>query len=168
MNDRNITNARFIQFNQLPQIDSHLTAKLYVDREIDQTLLVRNNQDNDFQKYNLTNINSITLNKQPENDNQVVTKAYINQFHQENERSRRDLGIDFYNDSNDLVKLNDNSNDRYLQVRVNNTAYNLQINNQTQIMDTTKLIFPNTGDHLLQNWLIICNNKMVRVDHLIL
>ena len=33
-NDRNITNARFIQVNQLPQIDSHLTAKLYVDNAI--------------------------------------------------------------------------------------------------------------------------------------
>ena len=31
MNDRNITNTRFIEVNQLPQIDSHLTAKLYVD-----------------------------------------------------------------------------------------------------------------------------------------
>ena len=30
MNDRNLTNARFIQVNKLPQIDSHLTAKLYV------------------------------------------------------------------------------------------------------------------------------------------
>ena len=28
LNDRNFTNARFIQVNQLPQIDSHLTAKL--------------------------------------------------------------------------------------------------------------------------------------------
>ena len=28
LNDRNITNARFIQVNQLPQIDSHLRAKL--------------------------------------------------------------------------------------------------------------------------------------------
>ena len=37
LNDRNITNARFIQVNQLPQIDSHLTAKLYVDAEIDQS-----------------------------------------------------------------------------------------------------------------------------------
>ena len=26
LNDRNITNARFIQVNQLPQLDSHLTA----------------------------------------------------------------------------------------------------------------------------------------------
>ena len=34
LNDRNITNARFIQVNQIPQIDSHLTAKLYVDNAI--------------------------------------------------------------------------------------------------------------------------------------
>ena len=34
LNDRNITNARFIQVNQLPQIDSPLTAKLYVDSAI--------------------------------------------------------------------------------------------------------------------------------------
>ena len=96
LNDRKITNARFIQVNQWPQIDSHLTAKLYVDTEIDQSSLVRNIQDNDFGNYNLTNINSITLNTQAVNDNQVITKAYADQFHQENERSRRDLGIDFY------------------------------------------------------------------------
>ena len=104
LNDRNITNARFIQVNQLPQIDSHLTAKLYVDREIDQPSLVRTNQDNDFSNYNLTNINSITLNKQAENDNEVITKAYVDQFHQENKRSRRDVGLDFYNESSDLLK----------------------------------------------------------------
>ena len=34
LNDRNITNNRFIKVNQLPQIDSHLTAKLYVDNAI--------------------------------------------------------------------------------------------------------------------------------------
>ena len=56
MNGRNITKARFIQVNQLPQIDSHLTAKLYVDTEIDQSSLVRNNQDNDFNNNHLTNI----------------------------------------------------------------------------------------------------------------
>ena len=67
---------------------------------------MRNNQDNDFSNYNLTNINSITLNKQAENDNEVITKAYVDQFHQENERSRRDLGIDFYDESNDSVKNN--------------------------------------------------------------
>ena len=64
LNDRKITNARFIQVNQLPQIDSHLTAKLYVDNSMDEPSLVRNNQDNIIGNYNLTNINSITLNKQ--------------------------------------------------------------------------------------------------------
>ena len=106
LNDRNITNCRFLSVNQLPQIDSHLTAKLYVDNSIDEPSLVRNNRDNDFGNYNLTNINSITLNKQAENDNEVITKAYVDQFHQENERSRRDVGLDFYNESNDLVKNN--------------------------------------------------------------
>ena len=65
LNDRNITNARFIQVNQLPQIDSHSTAKLYVDNSIYQPSVVRNNHDTNFNSYNLTNINSITLlNKQ--------------------------------------------------------------------------------------------------------
>ena len=44
-NDRNITNARFIQVIQLPQIDSHLKAKLKVDRAIsdgvDNSLILR-------------------------------------------------------------------------------------------------------------------------------
>ena len=110
LNDRNITNARFIQVNQWPQSDSHLTAKLYVDTEIDQSSLVRNNQDNNFNNNNLTNINSITLNKQAENDNEVITKAYVDQFHQDNERSRRDVGLDFYNESSDLVKNNQDNN----------------------------------------------------------
>ena len=112
LNDRNITNARFIQVNQLPQIDSHLTAKLYVDNLVDEVSLVKNNKDNDFGKYNLTNINSITLNKPAENDNEVITKAYVDQFHQGNERSRRDVGLDFYDESNDLVK---NNQDIYLK-----------------------------------------------------
>ena len=36
LNDRNITNARFIQVNQLPQIDAQLTANFYVDISIDE------------------------------------------------------------------------------------------------------------------------------------
>ena len=50
------------------------------------------------------------MNKQAENDNEVITKAYVDQFHQENERSRRDLDIDFYDESNDLVKNNQDNN----------------------------------------------------------
>ena len=106
LNDRNVTNARFIQVNQWPQIDSHLTPKLYVDNAVDESSLVRNNQDNDFGNYNLTNINSFTLNTQAVNNNQVITKAYVDQFHQENERSRRDVGLSFYDEEADLVKNN--------------------------------------------------------------
>ena len=110
LNDRNITNARFIQKNQLPQIDSHLTAKLYVDNAIDESSLIRINQDNNLGNYNLTIINSITLNKQAQNDNEVITKAYVDQFHQEKERSRRDVGLDFYDESSDLVESNQDNN----------------------------------------------------------
>ena len=83
-----------------------LTAKLYVDNSIDESSLVRNNQDNDFNKNNLTNIYSNTLNTQAVNDVQVITKAYADQFHDDNERTRRDLGIEFCDESNDLVKTN--------------------------------------------------------------
>ena len=69
LNERNIPNARFIQVNQCPQIDSHLTPKIYVDNIIDESSLVRNTQDNDFNNYNLTNINSFILNSQALNDN---------------------------------------------------------------------------------------------------
>ena len=111
LNDRNISNARFIQVNQLTEMDSHSTAKLYVDNAIDESSLVKNNQDIYFKNYNLTKINSNTLNKQAENDNGVITKAYVDQFHQENEQSRRDLAIYFYDEANDLVKNNqDNDN----------------------------------------------------------
>ena len=106
LNDRNITNARFIQFIQLPQIDSHLTAKLYVDNAIDESSSLRNNQDNDFNNYKLTIVNSITLKTQEENDSEVITKAYVDQFHQEIERSRRNLVINFYDKPNDFVKNN--------------------------------------------------------------
>ena len=106
LNDRNITNAKVIQVIQWPEIDSPLTAKLYVDNSIDETSLVRNNKDNDFNIFNLTKINSITLETQAVNENQVITKACVDQFHQDNEQSRRDLGIDFYDESSDLVGNN--------------------------------------------------------------
>ena len=126
VNDRKITNARFIQVNQWPQIDSHLSPKLNVDNAIDETSLVRNNNDNDFVNYKFTNINSITLITQAVNDNQVNTKAYVDQFHQENGRSRRDLCIDFYNESDDVVKnnqdndLNDNKVTHIDSITINN------------------------------------------------
>ena len=104
LNDRNITNVRFLQVNQWPQIDSYLTPKLDVDNALDESSLARNNQDNDFNNNQLTNIKSITLNTQAVSDNQVITKAYVDQFHNDNERNRRDVGLSFYNEELDLEK----------------------------------------------------------------
>ena len=104
LNDRNFTNTRFKQVKQLPQNDSPLTAQLYVGNAIDEISLVSINQNIFFNNDNVPIINSITLNTQAVNDIQVITKAYVDQFHQENERSRRDLEIDFYDESSDIKK----------------------------------------------------------------
>ena len=47
LNDKNITNARFFQISQLPQIDCHSTPKFCVDNSMKELLLVRNIKDND-------------------------------------------------------------------------------------------------------------------------
>ena len=66
--------------------------------------------------FNLTKMNRITLKTQATNDNEVLTKAYVDQFHNEKERNRRDLGLDFYKESSDLVKNNQDNdlNDKKL------------------------------------------------------
>ena len=123
-----------------------LLIKKYVDDEIltkTDSSVVKNNQDNNFNNNNMTNVRSIQINDSAINDKSVIKIKSLDD----------ELDIDT------IVRLNDNSNDRYLQVHVNNTPYNLQIYNKTQLIDNTKMIFPNTGNDLLQNWKIICNNR---------
>ena len=223
MNDRNITNARFIQVNQLPQIDSHLTAKLYVDNAIsdgvnessllrldpDENLtqdsiiphstltspktileiptknyvdnkfndpsIIKNTDHVDFKDEILDSVHSIKVNSYPTLDEQLTpnfyvdhfvldlvdepsllrldpkgmihygkldsiflitsitsprtirklpTKSYVDSLHGENERSRRDLGLDFYDESSTLVRFNQTLQN-YLRVSVGNDTYNL-------------------------------------------
>ena len=142
LNDRNITNARFIQNNQLPQIDSHLTAKLYVDNTVDELKLVRINQDNDFNDNKLINIDSITINNSPTDDNHVSIKKYI----------------DDELNKNTIVRFSQTLTN-YLKVSVGNYIYNLTKYNKIHIMDTTEIRYPNTGSDLLQKWNIKCNNR---------
>ena len=81
LNDRNINNARFIQVNHLPQIDSHLAAKLYVDNAIDESSLLRLDPN---EKLDLDNQESINLNstlKSPKTVIEIPTKAYIDSLH---------------------------------------------------------------------------------------
>ena len=82
----------------------------------------------------MTNINSITLNEPAENDNKVITKAYVDQFHQENERSRRDVGLSFYDESSDLVK--------------NNQDNDLNDNKLTKLDSITVNRYPTSGNEL--------------------
>ena len=112
----------------------------FYNEEVD---LVKNNQDNNLNDKKLTNLDSISVNRDPTSDNELASKKYF----------------DDQLDANTLVRLNDNSNNRYLQVRVNDIPYNLQIYNKAQIIDTTKIIYPNTGHDFLPNWKIVCNNK---------
>ena len=123
--DIDLKNQNRIKNSPDPISITEACNKNYIDNALDEVSLVRNNKDNDFNNNKLTNINSITLNTQAVNDNPVITKAYVDQFHQKNERSRRDLGIDFYNESSDLVKNNqdNNFNDNKL-TNVNSIAIN--------------------------------------------
>ena len=117
--------VRFVKVNYMPAIEEHLTAKYYVDQAISnsvsETKFVRRSQDKDFSDFSWNNINSNTLSTQAIHNNQVITKSYVDQFHQENERSRKDSGEDFYNESNELVKNNQNN------VFKDNTRTNLNI-----------------------------------------
>ena len=108
-NDKNLDRVRFVKINYLTAVSQHITPKQCVDAAIDELTLVRNNQNIDFKIFNLSIINSITLKTHSISDNSFITKAFVDQFHINNERSRRHLGIDFYNEASDLVENNPNN-----------------------------------------------------------
>ena len=112
--DKNLDNVRFVKVNSMPAVGEHLTAKYYVDiaisNSVDESSLLRLDAN---EKLELDKQDSIILNStltDPMTIIEIPTKAYFDSLHGENERSRRDLGIDFYNESNDLVKNNQNNN----------------------------------------------------------
>ena len=78
LNDRNITRARFIQVIQLPQIDSHLAAKLYVDNAIsdcvDESSLLRLDPDEKLKQDSII-LNSALIS--PKTKIEVPTKNNI-------------------------------------------------------------------------------------------
>ena len=76
------------------------------------------------------------MNTQAVNGNQVITKSCVDPFRQENERSRRDLELHFYDESSDIVK--------------NNQDKSFQDNNLTNIDSITANRNP-TSDNELAN-----------------
>ena len=84
-----------------------------------------------------------TLNTQAVNDNEFITKAYVDQFHQENERSRRDTGLSFYDEEVDLLKniqendLNDNKLTNLHSITVNkNPSSDNELSNEKHVDDS--------------------------------
>ena len=99
LKDKIFADVFFIKIKSLPAIGERLTAKCYADNAVSNSVgeptLVRKSRDNAFNNFFLTNKNSITLNTQAVQDNQVITISNLDQFHHENEATRRDLGTIF-------------------------------------------------------------------------
>ena len=78
LNDRNITNARFIEVNHLPQIDSHLTPKLYVDNAISdgvkESSLLRLDPDEKMEQDSIILNSTLTS---PKTILEIPTKNYV-------------------------------------------------------------------------------------------
>ena len=68
--------------------------------------LVRNNQDNDFNNYRLTYMSSVSVTHDAVEDQDLVTLGYVKSLHENNEQNRRDIGLNFYDEKDNLVKNN--------------------------------------------------------------
>ena len=88
---------------------------------------------------------------------ELPTKSYIDSLHDKNERSRRDLSLDFYDESSMLLKFNQTLQN-YWKVSVGDDTYNLTKYDKIQITDTT-VIKKGNGQYLLPRWKVICNDK---------
>ena len=157
-NDKDIDNVGWVKVNKWPIDAQHLTPKIYVDNAISESSLLRLHRD---EKLNLDEQDSILLDSvliPPDTIIEIPTKSYVDSLHGENERSRRDLGLDFYDESSTLVRFNQTLQN-YLKDSVGNDTYNLTKYNKNSITDITGIKFPNSGNALLQKWKIYCNNK---------
>ena len=103
------------------------------------------------------------MDKQAENDNEVITRAFVDQFYKENERNRRDLGLNFYEESNDLIKnnqdndFNDNKLTNINSITINrNPVLDNEVSNKKYIddeLDKNTIIRLNQS---LENYLKVC------------
>ena len=106
LNDRNITNCRFLSVNQLPQINSHLTAKLYVDKaisdSIDESSLLRLDTDEKLKQDTIVVNSTLTT---PKTIIELPTKNYVdNKFNDPSIIENTDHA-DFNNNYLDNVRM---------------------------------------------------------------
>ena len=121
-------------------VGQQLAAKYFDDQAIskivDEPTLVRNIHHNNFDNSDCNNMNSITLNIQIVIENQVITISYVDQFYQEIERSRQDIGIDFIIESSDSVKniQDDSFNDNEL-MKLDSITVNRNPSSDNEVSD---------------------------------
>ena len=158
-----LDNVHSIKVNSYPTLDEQLTPKFYVDHfvydRVDEASLLRLDRKEmlhlDGKLDPIIPCSSLTS---PRFIIELPTKSYVDSLHGENERSRRDLGLDFYDESSTLVRFNQTLQN-CLKVSVGNDKYNLTKYNKISITDITETKFPNSGNALLQKWKYYCNNK---------
>ena len=135
-------------------LESNLTTPktiLYIPLN---TNLVRRDRDNEFDNHSLYNVSSISVTSQAVNDNELVSKAYVDSFHQENERTRRDVGLEFYDEANDLVKNNQNNDFNNNEIT---NVKSIQINDDpVSLQDATNKIYVDTT---IDEFSIVRNNQ---------
>ena len=141
-------------------LESNLTTPktlLYIPLN---TNLVRQDRDNDFDNHSLYNVSSISVTSQAVNDKELVSKAYVDSFHQEHERTRRDVGLEFYDEANDLVKNNQNNDfNNYSLTNIKS----IQINDDhISPQDATNKIYVDTT---IDEFSIIRNNKINNLNN---
>ena len=85
------------------------------------------------------------MNTQAVIDTQVNTKTYVCQFHQENEQSRRNSGMDFFKKSSGLLKNNQDNdfNDKKLMnldciTVIRKPSLDNEVSNKNYIFDELK------------------------------
>ena len=148
-NDKILDTVHSIKVNSYPTLDEQLTPKFYVDNCVDEESLLRLDPKG---KIHYGKLDSIFLNSSitsPRTIIELPTESYVDSLHGENERSRRGLGLDFYDESSTLVRFNQTLQN-YLKVSVGNDTYNLTKYNKISITDINEIKFPNSGDALLQ------------------
>ena len=161
-NDKILDNVHSIKVNYYPTLDEQLTPKLYVNNfvlnNVAEESLLRLDPKSDIHHGKLDSIFVNSPITSPRTIKELPTKSYVDSLHEGNERSRRDLGLDFYDESSTLVRFNQ-ALQNYLKVSVGNDTYNLTKYDKIQITDTTEMRYPIIGSDLLQKWNIKCNNK---------
>ena len=161
-NDKILDNVNSIKVNSYPTLNEQLTPKFYVDNfvldNVREESLLRVDPKSDIHFGKLDSIFVNTPITSPRTIIELPTRSYVDSLHEGNERSRRDLGLDFYDESSTLVRFNQTLQN-YLKVSVGNDTYNLTKYDKIQITDTTEMRYPNIGSDLLQKWYIKCNNK---------